>query len=71
MKKFHGLHCKDGGGTVDIKKCKQNIAILLRPTYSVLRLIHSKVVGSSSVICLTSPFVILVVLDLLFILLYF
>ena len=68
MKKFHELHRKDGGGAVDIKKCKQNIAILLRPTYSVLRLIHSIVVCSSSVNCWTSPFVILVVLALLFLL---
>ena len=34
MNELHELHCKDVAGTVDIKKCKQNIATLARPTYS-------------------------------------
>ena len=34
MKKLHELHCNDGAGTVDIKKCKQHIATLARPTYT-------------------------------------
>ena len=42
MKKLHELHCKDGAGTVDIKRCKQNIATLARPINSVLTLLHSE-----------------------------